>query len=112
MILDIEVSFDANGVAVFLRNGTVAPPATTGALKVLVCGGREFADYPLVLAVLSVLNLSVVIHGAARGADTLAGRVASDLGVPQIACPADWDANPRGAGMVGTDRCSGTSPTR
>ena len=99
MITDIEVSVDDGG-AVFLRDGTAAPPAATRPLRVLVCGGREFADYALVLAALTALNLKVVIHGAARGADALAARAAMEIGVPQIACPADWNANPRGAGMV------------
>ena len=100
MITDIEVRLDADGGATFLRNGTVAPPAATRPLRALVCGGREFADYPLVLAVLSALNLKVVIHGAARGADTLAGRAAREIGVSEIPCPADWNADPRGAGMI------------
>ena len=100
MITDIESSVDEDGGAVFLRNGKASPPAATRPLRVLVCGGRDFADYQLVLTVLTALNLKVVIHGAARGADTLAGKAAAEIGVPQIACPADWNANPRGAGMV------------
>ena len=100
MIADLEVRVDAGGGAAFMRNSVTAPPAATRPLKVLVCGGRDFRDYPLVLAVLSALNVSTVIHGAARGADTLASRAAIEIGVPQIACPADWNANPRGAGMI------------
>lgn len=100
MITDIEVSLDADGTAAFLRNGVMALPAATRPLKVLVCGGRDFRDFPLALAVLSALNLKVVIHGAARGADTLAGRAATEIGVPQITCPADWNADPKRAGMI------------
>jgi hypothetical protein len=41
-----------------------------------------------------------IIHGAARGADTLAARWARRHGVPQIACPADWKTHPRAAGVL------------
>ena len=100
MIIDIEVSVDPEGRTTFLRNGTVAPPSATRPLNVLVCGGREFSDYPLALAVLRALNLKTVVHGAARGADTLAARAAREIGVAQIACPADWRAHPKRAGII------------
>ena len=79
MIVDIEVSVEPDGDVTFLRKGMVAPPSTTRPLKVIVCGGRDFGDYVLGRAVLGALNLKVVIHGAARGADTPAARAAKEL---------------------------------
>jgi hypothetical protein len=60
---------------------------------VLVCGSRDWTDR---LAIWDELfkrrvTTEIVIHGAARGADTLAGRVAHELGLPVHEYPADWD---------------------
>jgi YspA, cpYpsA-related SLOG family len=49
-------------------------------MRVLVCGGRDFADSALLYGVLDELNraktIICVIEGDARGADRLAGHVA------------------------------------
>ena len=100
MIHEITVRTEADGSATFLRDGVDSPPATTQPLKVIVCGGREFDNYELVLVVLWSLNIGVVIQGAARGADTLAAIAARRLGIEMIACPADWKAHPRSAGPI------------
>ena len=72
---------------------------------VLVTGGRKFDDRESVAEVLSFLYAFYgtdlrVMHGAARGADTLARDVARGLDVPERGYPADWDASPRGAGAI------------
>ena len=100
MIHEITVRTEPDGSATFLRDGVDSPPATTRPLKVIVCGGREFDNYELVLAVLWSLNIGVVIQGAARGADTLAAKAARGLGIEVIACPAEWKAHPRSAGPI------------
>ena len=100
MIRDIVVRMETDGNVTFFRDGRLAPPSTTSPLKAIVCGGRTFKDYRLVLGVLGSLNLGMVVHGAARGADTLASRAARELGVAQIACPADWDTHPKRAGLI------------
>lgn len=43
-------------------------------MKILVCGGRDFNDYKLMDKVLCLIWLPhyVLIHGCAKGADTLA----------------------------------------
>jgi len=41
-----------------------------------------------------------VIHGAARGADTIAGDVAIELGLEVIACPAEWHRYGKAAGPI------------
>ena len=66
--------------------------------RVLVCGGRTYENWNHVVDVLDTLEISVVIHGAATGADTLAGRYAEEAGIPVEAYPADWhpkDSNGR-----------------
>ncbi len=100
MIRDLSVRIEADGRTTFFTDGVDAPPATTRPLKVIVCGGREFADYQLLRAVLQSLNLSVVVQGAARGADRLAARAARELGVETVSCPANWDEYPRRAGII------------
>jgi phosphoribosylformylglycinamidine (FGAM) synthase-like amidotransferase family enzyme len=72
--------------------------------RYLICGGRDFRDYELMEKALRALILhpadAVIIHGAARGADTLAARWGQCNGSQVIACPADWDAHPKAAGPI------------
>jgi hypothetical protein len=63
-------------------------------MRVLVCGGRDFDDAARVRQVLDHYHaqrpFSVVIHGAARGADSLAGQWARAWRIPELPFPADW----------------------
>ena len=70
-------------------------------MKVLVCGGRNFTDTYLVEQAMSQLPVkpTVVIHGEAKGADTLGKRWAMYNGIFAVGIPALWDAHGnRGAG--------------
>lgn len=86
-------------------------------MRVLVCGGREYADRSAMRAELAVWMLSsrygdlrwrlrdsrdagllTIVHGGARGADTLAGEVAQELGYTVEVHPADWKTHGRAAG--------------
>lgn len=71
-------------------------------MKVLITGGRDFDDIVLLTETLNRLHTDLsftcLIHGAAKGADRLAGQWAQDNGVEEIACPADWKRHGRGAG--------------
>lgn len=73
-------------------------------VRVLVCGGRDYADHARVYQVLSHYHasnpFSVIIHGAARGADSLAGEWAEWAGVPVLPFPADWKMFGRAAGSM------------
>lgn len=73
-------------------------------MRVLVCGSREWTDYKMIDFVLTDFALYnaplTVIHGAARGADSLAGMWAHNHGVPEEAHPADWRGNGRAAGPL------------
>ncbi len=70
--------------------------------RVLVCGSRTWNDYDAIYRALASKRdeIEVVIHGAARGADTLADRAAINLGLPVLAFPADWRRDGRSAGPI------------
>lgn len=88
-------------------------------LMVLVCGGRDFnndfllykeldkiiIDYSIPNLPISMdnyfdnLNL-VVVHGGAKGADSLAGEWAKDRGARVEVFPADWENQGKKAGYI------------
>ncbi len=72
--------------------------------KVLVCGGRDFNNAPLLKqaldAVHSKQNISTIISGMAKGADTLAVHWANFMGIPVDKYPADWNTYKKSAGMI------------
>ena len=70
-------------------------------VRVLVCGGRDYADEETLHAILSDLHPSVVIHGGcASGADKLASRWVKASGTAEIVCLADWVTHRRAAGPI------------
>ena len=79
-------------------------------LRILVTGDRNWSDAELIGSCLAayVGQAEVVIHGAARGADRLAGEQAELLGFEVQAFPADWDryrpANPNRKNPAGVIR--------
>src|SRR5262245_14640856 len=77
-----------------------AASPTDRSVRVLVTGTREWTDrVPIERELACLVAGSVVIHGAARGVDRLAGEVAAALGFEVIACPADWKKFGRAAGL-------------
>lgn len=69
-------------------------------MKVLVCGSRYFQDYELLKGILSDCRISRIIHGAAKGADNLAGQFGREMGIPVDEYPADWNQYGRRAGPI------------
>lgn len=71
-------------------------------MRVLVCGGRDYADEKGLRLVLDAMHrvtpFTLMIHGAARGADQLAANWAVAHGIPLRAFPADWNRHGRAAG--------------
>ena len=61
---------------------------------VLICGGRSFEDGDFLYSELDRLHaeqpFTAVIHGAARGADTLAGQWAASRDILVQSYRADW----------------------
>lgn len=77
-------------------------------MRILVCGGRDFTDVDRFNQIMSHCIwwevVTDVIHGAARGADTLADQWAKHLGIDVHAYPADWAKYGRSAGAVRNQR--------
>lgn len=75
-------------------------------MRLLVCGGRDFVDREWMFSVLDKLAPTVVIHGAAPGADTLADEWAKARGVPREPYPAEWwkYKNRKAAGPIRNSR--------
>jgi len=49
-------------------------------MRIIVCGSRNWTNYSIIYRELSKLpGNTVIIHGAARGADTIAGSIARHL---------------------------------
>jgi hypothetical protein len=73
-------------------------------MRVLVCGGRDFTNAKLLDRILTAMHgfepFSVVILGAARGADDLALAWADRQGVPVETYPANWQALGKAAGPI------------
>lgn len=72
-------------------------------MKVIVAGGRDFDDYPLLCrkldAILSRQTDIQIVCGEARGADSLGRKYAEERGYTVISFPADWDRYGRSAGF-------------
>ena len=72
--------------------------------RVVFCGGREWGDPAPVTAALMMLRSRhgdlIVVHGAARGADSVAGGVARSMGITVEEFPADWRGQGKDAGPI------------
>jgi hypothetical protein len=78
--------------------------------RILVCGGRDFVDHVKVNRELAwyahphdedaCWDDLVIIHGGARGADTLAGLFAKMFGLKTEVYPADWETHGKAAGYI------------
>lgn len=70
-------------------------------MKVLVCGSRYWLEQaPIERELRKLPEGTVIIHGACRGADNIAGYVAEMLGFEVRPYPAPWDLLGPGAGIV------------
>jgi hypothetical protein len=72
-------------------------------MKVLVCGGRYFADAATLDKALDGLlphGVTMIIHGGAKGADFMAGCWAERRGVHCATVPALWHVHGKAAGMI------------
>lgn len=73
-------------------------------MRVLVCGARDYTDRARMYYVLDKLHklhtFTLLIHGGAKGADTLAGEWARTHNVPVKVFHADWKKFGRAAGPI------------
>ncbi|NQZ74719.1 MAG: DUF2493 domain-containing protein [Ekhidna sp.] len=73
-------------------------------MRVLVCGGRYYDDYETLPKVLDKIHLATpittIIHGAAKGADSLADQWSLTNNIDVIREPADWVTYGKSAGPI------------
>ena len=74
-------------------------------MRVLVCGGRHYSDISRVWEILCGIEfergpIQCLIHGNARGADTLARQWARTFQIYQWAFPAHWLEYGKAAGAI------------
>ena len=72
--------------------------AFTAGPRVIVCGGRDFENYELVESVLDRIDPREIVHGGARGADTLAHKYAKAHNIPVKVFRANWAEHGKSAG--------------
>jgi hypothetical protein len=77
---------------------------TSNYRRVLVCGGRDFADRAYAFRTLNNLHdsyeFTTIIEGGARGADAIAREWAEGMDIPVETYPADWEAHGKQAGYL------------
>lgn len=70
-------------------------------MKILISGDRKWFDYAkMKKRMLKIPADSVIIQGGARGADTMAGIIARELGMEVIQVNAEWEKYHRAAGVI------------
>jgi hypothetical protein len=73
-------------------------------MRVLVCGDRNWDDFPYLCNVLDEIHsretITLVIEGEARGADTMSRLWAEHHHIPVAKYPADWHTYGRAAGPI------------
>lgn len=69
-------------------------------MKVAVIGSRTFNDYGLVKETLTKLDITLLVSGGAKGADSLGERYAIENNITTLIFKPDWERHGRGAGMV------------
>jgi len=74
-------------------------------MRVLICGDRNWEDHGMIYEVLTTLlrireSYTTIVHGAARGADRMAGDIADDIGLQAEPHRAKWDQYGRSAGPI------------
>ena len=100
MIRQLRVRIERDFSATVYSGFKVSPRRDHAPVSAIVCGGRDFDDWILLESFLLTVNLKKVIHGAARGADSMAGEFARKGGIEEVAVSADWEKRGRSAGIV------------
>lgn len=71
---------------------------------VLITGDRWWNDYQFILASIrgwhKYVGITLLVHGACRGADLMGDRAAEYLDIPRTGHPANWDRDGRAAGPI------------
>jgi ABC-type Fe3+-hydroxamate transport system substrate-binding protein len=79
-------------------------------MRLLVCGSRTYSDRATVYDKLDELKPDLIIHGGAKGADSLAGDWAAYNDVPQRIFLPDWELYGKSAGIRRNNQMLDTKP--
>lgn len=67
---------------------------------ILVCGSRDWTDKDIIREALPfAIEKIKIIHGGAKGADSLAGEIAKELGFEVVIFYPDWKKYGKAAGL-------------
>ena len=81
----------------YLDDKAIDPPRK----RILICGDRDYKDWMQVRKYLDTISrTAIIIHGGAKGADSIAGNLATYLNMKVIKYPADWDKYGKAAGVL------------
>lgn len=73
-------------------------------MKVIIAGGRDYADYNRLKKILDKLIYGSpdlqIVQGGAKGADSLAAKYAEEYAIDLATFEADWDTNGKSAGAM------------
>jgi len=70
-------------------------------MRILICGDRNWTNPTPIYRILNNLDKKdIIIHGACRGADLLAGLIAKELGFIVEEYPAQWGKYGKAAGPL------------
>lgn len=70
-------------------------------MRVIVTGSRHWTDRKAIRGELEKLpSDAIVVHGGAKGADSIAGEVAAELGLQVEVFPANWREFAKSAGPI------------
>ena len=73
-------------------------------MRLLITGGRDYSDFQALCTTLDQIHketpVTLLIHGGARGADSLAGAWAAFRQIPVRVFPANWDLHGKAAGHI------------
>ena len=95
------------GKSVFGKRVSVIPVRVR---KVLVTGDRNWQGEDVIMRELRKMKPDVVVEGGAKGADSLAKKVANKLGIEVREYPAEWDKYGRAAGPIRNQEMLGEKP--
>ena len=70
-------------------------------MRVLICGDRNWSDEKVIEKVIIELPVTtVIIQGGARGADSIAEKIARQRGMDVLTFRAEWEKYGRSAGPI------------
>ena len=71
-------------------------------MKLAIVGSRDFTDYKRLSRIIDRVRtqITLIVSGGARGADTLAVRYAKEKAIPYLVLPANWDEYGKQAGIL------------